>query len=962
MSTSVLDISKPLNSALPRQQLPLKKKLEKMDKFGISEWMKDCLDSLEAIGRYQFYQNLALRDNYKIVSKEFDIRHYMDNNEYYDLSSAISQEFEVPYHLKHYDIIGKAVSMLVGEYLKRPDVFIVRASDSQTTNERIRVKTQLVQSYMQQEIQKEITQHLIQQGLDPNKKDFKNQEEADAYQQEIQKKYRELTPESIEKYMKYDFRTSAEHWGQAVLSNDRIRFNFRELEKVEFTDMLISDRCFSHMYLTPIGYNTEYWNPINTFFHQSPEVRNSEDGDFAGRVFYLNKAQVVDRFGWRMQEEQIRMLYPKDLQDRAGNIYGEFFNATMFPFPAYRDYANVTTSLGFDPFNNSPIGNLPSLSYEDLGTGFPNYQFATGDIVQCTEGYWRSQRRVGYLKMLDPESGEIIEQLVDDNFDPKLFGIKELKNTSVVDGLDNQPENSIIWTWVTHIWQGCKINANFSQSVEDRDRNAIYFDIKPCPFQFKGDYTPYFPKLPVCGGVFNNRNAKSNSMVDLLKPYQIAYNAFMNLAYGIAQRNNGKFFLLDTGFLSNLKDWGGNEAVEKAMTIAREVGVLPIDTSPNNVAGRNFNQFSVHDLDESDKVQRLMQLAILWEEQGFKQIGITPQRQGQIQASETATGITQSVNNSYSITEPYFENFFNYKRRKLKMHLDLAQYVSSKEKDIVLSYINSDLGEAFIKVNGTELMMKDLGVNVANSQETIQELEMARELAIKNNTTKLPMSALISMISLKSVADIQKALEAAEDKQQQEMQAQREHEQQMQQEQINAQKEAQQADLEFKAQQSQLDRENRLREAAIKTLGFDQDIQGNQRLDTLEAAKIGIEQSRTDFDKYITSQNMLNSNLESIRKHDLEKKKLGLSERELALKEQDVKSKLEQEKLKNKGIEIQNKNQIDLANKKHQADMKLIDKESSLKDKEIKHNEKMGKIKLDIAKVQLKNSKTKPNK
>jgi hypothetical protein len=38
--------------------------------------------------------------------------------------------------------------------------------------------------------------------------------------------------------MKYDYRTSAEHWGQAVLSNDRIRFNFKELEKVEFTDML----------------------------------------------------------------------------------------------------------------------------------------------------------------------------------------------------------------------------------------------------------------------------------------------------------------------------------------------------------------------------------------------------------------------------------------------------------------------------------------------------------------------------------------------------------------------------------------------------------------------------------------------------------------------------------------------------------------------------------------------------
>ena len=48
-----------------------------------------------------------------------------------------------------------------------------------------------------------------------------------------------------------------------------------------------------------------------------------------------------------------------------------------------------------------------------------------------------------------------------------------------------------------------------------------------------------------------------------------------------------------------------------------------------------------------------------------------------------------------------FENFYNYKRRKLKMLLDLAQYVASKEKDIVLTYTTSDLGNAFIKTTGT---------------------------------------------------------------------------------------------------------------------------------------------------------------------------------------------------------------------------------------------------------------------
>jgi len=887
----------------------------------------------------------------------------MYSSNYYDITSAVTQEFEVPYHLKHYDIIGKAIMMLVGEYVKKPDIFFVRASDSESTNERVRVKTQLLQSYMQQEIQKEITKKLVEMGLDPNRKEFKDDQEAQQYQEEIKQKYKELTPEGIEKYMKYDYRTSAEHWGQAVLSNDRIRFNFKELEKVEFTDMLIADRCFSHMYLTPTGYNLEYWNPINTFFHQSPEVRYVEEGDYAGRVFYMNKSQAIDRFGWRMQEEQIKMLYPKDMTDRAGNVYGEFFNATQFPFPAYRDYANVTTSLGYDPFNNTPVGNLPALTTEDLNTGFPNYQFATGDLVQITEGYWRSQRRIGFLKTIDPETGEPISSMVDDNFVPSQFGVEELKNTSVAKGLDTQPDNTVLWTWVTHIWQGCKINANFSQSVEDRDRNAIYFDIKPCDFQFKGDYTPFQPKLPICGGVFNNRNAKSNSLVDLMKPYQIAYNAFMNLAYGIAQRNNGKFFIMDARVLSNFKDWGGEQAAQKAMTIAKELGWLPIDPSSSNLAGGGqFNQFAVHDLDESDKVSRLIQLAVTFEEQGFKQIGITPQRQGQVQASETATGVTASINNSYSVTEPYFENFYNYKRRKLKMLLDLAQYVASKEKDIILTYTTSDLGNAFIKTTGTEVMLRDLGVNVDNSQDAIQDLEFAKKIALQNNTTGLPMSALISMISLKSPKDIQKALEDAEDKLNQQKQAEQQHQQEMQQEQIKAAKDQQAQQQAFEAQQNQLDRENEIRRAMITSMGFDQDIQGNNMIDVVEQGKLAIDQSNQAFNQSVQTQQMVQGQLDSVRKHKLEKEKINLNQKQIDLKEKEIKSREQQERLKNQGIIEQNKNQIELSNKKHESDMKIANKQLEMKDMESKTAEKIGKIKINLANIQVQKARQKPKK
>lgn len=931
------DQGKPLNSSLPRQQLPLKDKLKNQDKFGISDWMKNCLDAGESLGRYQYYQNLPLKVNYGIVSKEFRLADYYDVSDYYDFNSAIAQEFNVPYHLKHYDITGKYVNLLVGEYLKRPDVFNVRASDPESVNERIQVKTDLMKAYLQQSLSQRINNQLVQMGYDPNRTEFKNEEEAQKYQQEIQQKYQELTPDSIEKYMRYDFRNAAEHWAVATLSNDRYRFNFRELEKVEFTDMLIADRCFSHVYLTPIGYNLETWNPMNTFFHQAPEIRNAEEGDFAGRVLYMTKSQIVDRFGWRMQEEQIRMLYPKDYDGRQNiGVYGEFFNATMMPFSAYRDYSNVTTSLGYDPFNNSPVGNLPTLQQEDTNYGFPNYQFATGDICQITEFYWRSQRKIGKLSILNPDTGETDLHIVDETFDPKLFGIKELKNTSIQDVEENQEPNTIVWTWVTQIWQGCKVNANFAQSVEDRDRNAIYFDIRPCPFQFKGDFSPFKPKLPVIGGVFNNRNGKSNSFVDLLKPYQIAYNAFMNLAYGIAQRNNGKMAMLDLRLLSNFKDWGGEQALEKAITIGRELGFLPLDTSLSNIGEPiSMNQFSVLDLDESEKVERLMKLAIVWEEQGAKQVGITPQRQGQTQASETATGVQQAINNSYAVTEPYFENFYNYKRRKLIALLDIAQYCASKERDIVLQYTTSDLGEAFIKVNGTELMLRDIGVNVNNAQETIQELELIKRLAIENNTTKLPMSALIKMISLKSVADITKATEQAEAEQQKEIQAQREHEMQMQQQQIEAQQQQDAANKAFEAEQNQLDREAEIQKEVLK--GVSAEGSYSQDTDTtgllIEQGKLSLEQSRLSNDNAFKQQQLTNQLLGEFNKNKLEKEKMNHDKK---LKESDAKAKKQIETEKLKQIESQNRNQEKLAKDKHKSDMEIVDKQLEMKGLELK--------------------------
>ena len=213
----------------------------------------------------------------------------------------------------------------------------------------------------------------------------------------IAEKSQEFTPPMLEKYMREDFFTAAEKFGQHVIDLDRERFNTKEKDAEEFEDMLVADRCFRHFYLTPTGYNQETWNPLQVFFHRSPEVKNIEDGDYVGRVYWLSKAQIVDRFGWLMNTEQIEALYPKEVKKYTGDkgILNEAFSASMYPFESYRDYMMQVNALGFDPHTGFPfsMNNMNPISDMDMdmlfGTGY-NLNFRTDDIVQVTEAYWSS--------------------------------------------------------------------------------------------------------------------------------------------------------------------------------------------------------------------------------------------------------------------------------------------------------------------------------------------------------------------------------------------------------------------------------------------------------------------------------------------------------------------------------------------------------------------------------------------
>ena len=617
-------------------------------------------------------------------------------------------------------------------------------------------------------------------------------------------------------------------------------------------------------------------------------------------------------------------------------------------------------AVGETTMQHSPYG-IPQFGFYP-GTDGSNYIFTQADIVQVTQAYWKSQRKVGRVNYED-ENGKIISTIVDETFNPKLFGIKELKE-SFKDSVDEP--NTITWTWITETWQGSKINVNYKKMDNVEDRNAIYIDVKPCEFQFRGNDPRFIHncKLPVIGNIFNNVNGRSQSVVDLLKPYQVLVNAFYNQAYHVAQKNNGKFFVMGASMLQSNKDWGGEEAQEKFMTIAQNLGLAIVDDSTSAQAQSMQYGLKVLDMDESDRITRLINLAMLIEQQGFMQLGITPQRQGTVQASETATGTQAAVNNSYAITEIYFEQFNNYRRRKLQSLLEMAQYVESQgEGDLVKQYTTSDLGRAFISVNKTDLLLKDLGIYLMNSAEQQRKKQIIEELILKNNQTLMPFSKLMDVVRMDSLSDIQKSIEEQEKQSQKQAQEAQKQAMELEEKKLQMEAEEKQKDRENKLQVAQIQSQNRL--DAITLQGIANEGSFSQETDTTDQLiaqrDIQLKESQANFQNTLQQSQITNNLIDSFNKRKLEESKLK-QDKELKKNDAESKKKIENQKLEQ--IKTQNANQKYLADKKHQSDMAVKNKELEIKqlDKEIKlldikNAEKKANIETDKLKQKAKMEK-----
>jgi hypothetical protein len=861
------------------------------------EWRAWNLDWLEWQGMRQLRRNARrLSKNYKLSKGIIDKSDYIveEDNEMADLIETLTKEDISAYELKFYPIIPNVINVLANEFAKRSSRIMFKAVDDMSYNEMLEQKRQMLEDVLLQQANIKITEQLVNKGVQLDSEEAQKQLEPDVLKK---------LPE-IESFFKKDYRSIVEKWASHQMAVDEERFKMQELEERAFRDMLITDREFWHFNMMEDDYEVELWNPLLTFYHKSPDVRYISQGNWVGKTDMMSVSDVIDRYGWMMDQTQLEALeviYPVRSAGYAVQGYqndGTYYDPTrshewntQMPSLAYRQF----TSLYDSKLGTGDIVQWILSDSEDL------QDFGKSYMLRVSTIYWKSQRKVGHLTKIT-EEGQIIQDIITEQY--KVVD-KPVYNTAVYKQKNKDTlafGEHIDWIWINEVWGGIKIGPNrptFWGMNNPGGINPIYLGLnggKPgrVPFQFKGDASLYGCKLPVEGSVFGDRNTRSVSLVDLMKPFQIGYNIVNNQIADILVDELGTVILFDQNALprhSMGEDWGKNN-LAKAYVAMKNFQMLPLDTTITNTENAlAFQHYQVLNLEQTQRLMSRVNLANYFKQQAFEVIGLNQQRMGmQIAQQQTATAIEQATNASYAQTEQYFiQHSDNLMPRVHQMRTDLAQYYHSKKPSIRLQYVTSADEKMNFEMNGTELLMRELNIFCTTKTNTRAVMEQLKQMAIQNNTTGASIYDLGNVIKSESIAELTEVLKRSEEKTQESKQAEMQQQQQMQEQQLQSQEKQIQMAQQFKAEEADKDRQSRLMEAQIKASGYGaaSDINQNQQSDYLDAmAKIQNQQQYQDQMNLKREKHMTDA-MQNDQKLDIERQRLQ-TQKDIANKQLEI--------------------------------------------------------------------------
>jgi hypothetical protein len=805
-------------------------------------WVKNTMDYFanKSYAEYMKSRDTFVK-NYDLVKGILRMEDFYQEPDVKSFTEMLQADLGLPSYVKHYSIVTTPINNLVGEISKRPDTFRVKAFDDDSQAEELQFKTDVLQEFIISQARQKILEKLAMQG-----------QEIDEEQLE------QITMEQVKDQLD-SYTSVAEKWANHILTCQKAEFNLKEKSEDAFRDLLISAREFYHIYEdnSKLGFNIEVANPKNTWFLTTPDRKwisdptgRNQGAYAAGTVQVMELSEIIESIP-DLTKEEIDHLR-SSLQD-----YG-LINVRESNL-GNPNAADGIDSIQYDTFDPLVLQTRMMIESEmkENNDGLKDFLGLTTNVSTfgykyvVVRAYWISKRKIGKLTYLD-EMGNEQSVLVDENYKANTI----------------PTQISLEWGWINQWYQGTKIGPDI-------------YHIKPLKI---------LNYCPIIGTTFEVKNTEAKSLVDLMKPFQVLYNICMNQLYKLLEKEIGNVASVNIRRVPRLKDGDDQDALDVWEMEARERGIIFDDDSPENTKAAVSNTTIARNIDltRTGEIQSRYNLALQLKSECWELIGISRQRLGTVQASESATGVNTAVSQSYAQTEPLFIAHEYVLGQLYQAIVDAAQYIESAKPMSTLSYITSEGESAFIQVNGNDLKLRDLKVFITNRPEDTQmfnELRQLSQAVLQNGGT---LYDVIELYSTKSMREMKKTFKNLKDRQQQ-MQDQQ---MQMQQQQLEQQQQIAGAQLQAQQQQAQealanenyqkeLDRINKkeiaLINAAAKGDSATADVDQSGTADILEISNLSMQQSKAAQDYQIKMQDIQSKNTQAMQKMQLEKEKLNVA-------------------------------------------------------------------------------------
>lgn len=822
--------------SFPAQKLPMSKKTQ--------AWKEACVDYVVGAGDSGFGGNGRSRsdemqtyyDLYNSIYNEKDLKY---------VTNPFKQDDGFPAMAQDYNIIKPYVDQLLGEETKRPFNFHPQRTSDIAASEMQEKAKEMLMDYIQA---------TIASKLSP--------EQAARYEQalatgEIQ------TLEAIAKYLQKDYKDIAETEAYHALQFLKRKLNLTHEFYKGWKDALIGGEEIYYVGVINGDPYVERVNPMYFDYEHSLDLEFIDDAAWCRRKMIMSATEIYDRFYDKMSERQLNELLELiDQRPGAGNN------------PEIRK-----TSMDYESIKLHKINSFTDNPFDV-------------DHITVYHCCWKSFKKIGFVTLLNPETGEAEEFQVDEDY--KVTGT----------------EQSVEWDWIIEVWEGYRIG------------DDMYIGIQPIEYQHISADNPNSQKLPYTGVVYNNTNSKPRSLVSMMKPLQYMYIVVWYRLELALSRDKGKVAVMDITQIPKSM----NIDVNKWMHYLSALGVAfinPYDEGwdiPGREGGKpsQFNQLSSWDLTMSNVIAEYIQLMQKIEDMVAKLTGITPQRQGQIAASELVSNANTAVNMSYHITEPWFWNHNQVKRRVLTMLLNTSK-AAWKDNKRYLNYILDDATRAFVQLSDN-FFYEDMDIFVDDStknQQYIDQLKQLLQPAMQNGASLLDIAEIIT---LDNMSMIKNRLEEIEQKRMEQMQQQQQAEQQAQQQMAEQQNQLKEEELMLKEAELDLekykvdqdrykaeqDNATKITVAQINSYrgaeNMDQDMNGIP--DPIEIGKQALEQQKINSDIAIKQLELNNKRREIEQNREAENKKIQLEKdrmkHETELQRMSDKAAMDREKLKAK--------------------------------------------------------------